>query len=456
MQKAIVFVILVFQVAWASGYARSVDEGQSADSDQQTIVPEATTSEAVAPDGTATEGIAPDLVELEASDPQAIESDDDGEWHPVETDPAPRVGQPRVLTAEQQALRDRIRRCLAHYFYNPETTSRRSPWGVMHAVVGFGVDTPLIASGKQVNAISWLCANAPCLGMQMLYGQNGQLGVRMGAGQLLCILAQSRVKIDYPLVINGRQMTVADLVRHEQDTCRAHTELTFKLIGLSYYLDPDATWKNLAGEQWDIQRILREELAQPIAGAACGGTHRLTGFSYAVCKRETSGKPMTGQWKRAQKFLDEFHEHAFKVQNADGSFSTQWFVQRSDYGNLNRKLNTTGHILEWLVYSLSEPQLTDARTVRAVEYLTNLLWQYRGYDWEIGPKGHAIHALSLYDERLFGGKLGERDVQLAQARDAANQDENPIASYSEPAFHSEDRSAVAPRNVPPRRRRRFR
>jgi hypothetical protein len=332
----------------------------------------------------------------------------------------------------------------------------------MHAVVGFGVDTPLIAGGRQVNAISWLCANAPCLGMQMLYGQDDRLGVRLGpgyqghAGQLLCILAQSRVKLDYPLVINGRQMQVADLVRHEQDTCRSGTELTFKLIGLSYYLDPDATWRNLAGEQWSIERMIAEELAQPIVGAACGGTHRLTGFSYAVCKRESSGKPMTGQWKRAQVFLDEFHEHAFKLQNPDGSFSTQWFARRSTQGNLNRRLNTTGHILEWLVYSLSEQQLTEPRVVQAVEYLTNLLWQFRGYDWEIGPKGHAIHAIALYDERLFGGKLGEREAQLARARDAAAAAGSPVVSYADSEPQWEDRAAGIPQDPRQRRRRRLR
>jgi hypothetical protein len=259
--------------------------------------------------------------------------------------------------------------------------------------------------------------------MRLLYDRNGQLALRSGPGyqghdgQFLCILAQSRVKSDYPLVVDGRRMTVADLVLYEQGNCRSGAELTFKLIGLSYYLDSDARWQNLHGESWSIERMIREELAQPIVGAACGGTHRLTGFAYAVCKREVSGKPMTGQWKRARNYLDDFHQYTFKLQNPDGSFSTQWFARRSTSGDLNRRLNTTGHILEWLVYSMTEDQLAEERTVRAVEYLTDLLWRYRHYDWEIGAKGHALHALALYDERLFGGRPGERAEQLAEHHD---------------------------------------
>ena len=68
-----------------------------------------------------------------------------------------------------------------------------------------------------------------------------------------------------------------------------------KLIGLVHYLPPDTTWKNNMGQTFDIPRLIREELKQPIVGAACGGTHRLMGFSYAVQKRKKQGLPITGQ-----------------------------------------------------------------------------------------------------------------------------------------------------------------
>nr|MBC8869596.1 hypothetical protein [Planctomycetota bacterium] len=53
------------------------------------------------------------------------------------------------LSPELTELRDRVRRCLAYYFYRPETTARRSPCGVMHTGVGFGVDKPLVTGNQQ-------------------------------------------------------------------------------------------------------------------------------------------------------------------------------------------------------------------------------------------------------------------------------------------------------------------
>ena len=67
--------------------------------------------------------------------------------------------------------------------------------------------------------------------------------------------------------------------------------------------------------------------------------------------------------------------------------------------------------------SLPDDQLSDPRLVKAAQCLTALMWNYRDRAWEIGPRGHALHALALVNERVFGGKPGERKVELAQARD---------------------------------------
>jgi hypothetical protein len=230
------------------------------------------------------------------------------------------------------------------------------------------------------------------------------------------MLAQSRVKKDFPIRVDGQEFTVADLIQHEQATCRPASELTFKLIALAHYLKSDETWKSNDGQDWSIPRLIQEELKQPINGAACGGTHRLTGFSYAVRKREQRQEPIEGQWKRAKKYIEDYHEYTFKLQNPDGSFSTEWFVTRADFGDNHRRLQTTGHITEWLAFSLSKEQLTEPRMVKSVKYLTNLMLDNRHEKWSIGPMGHALHALAIYDERVFGGQPGQRGVQLAEAR----------------------------------------
>ncbi|MDP6060293.1 MAG: hypothetical protein QGH33_15435 [Pirellulaceae bacterium] len=147
--------------------------------------------------------------------------------------------------------------------------------------------------------------------------------------------------------------------------------------------------------------------------APCGGTHRLMGLSYAVHKREKEGCAFDGQWKRAQQYIQDFHDYAFEVQNPDGSFSTEWFRARGADEDLDRRLQTTGHILEWLIFSLTVEELAQPRVTKSVRYLTELMLNDTNREWSVGPKGHALHALALYDERVFGSKPGRRSGVLA-------------------------------------------
>lgn len=325
-------------------------------------------------------------------------------------------------------LRDRIRECLAYYYQQPEDVSQRSPWGVMHSTIGYGVDTQVYVDGRKVNAIGWLCWNGDCGGLKLFYTDQGRLRLRRGPGyqghegQFLAVLAQARVRRDYDIKAYGYEFTVDDLIEYEKLTCESGGELTFKLIGLVRYLDSDARWKNRHGEEWSIQRIIREELAESVVDAACGGTHRMMGFSYAVRERQRRDEPLVGQWRRANECVGAYHDYTFKLQNADGSFSTDWFRGRGDWGGVDRKLNTTGHTLEWLVYSLPREELTDPRVVNAVEFLTDLLWENRRHTLDIGQLGHAIHALAMYDEYVFDGTPGKRAEQLAEYQS----DEPPV------------------------------
>src|SRR5438874_1774967 len=168
-------------------------------------------------------------IRREASDDQP----DDAE---TRQDSSPAAEPDIVLTPELQELRGRLRECLAYYYFRPENTAIRSPWGAMHAMIAYGVDSELIAANRRVNAIGYLCYNGVCNGQQLFYLTNGKLQARIGPGvqghpgQFLAMLAQSRVKTDFPLRVEGKDLTVADLIQYEKDNCRPKTELTFKLI----------------------------------------------------------------------------------------------------------------------------------------------------------------------------------------------------------------------------------
>lgn len=336
------------------------------------------------------------------------------EKKPDEAKPQPELSPEMIL------LREEIRETLSHYYIRPENVAARSPWACMHAMIAYGVDSNLIVNSSRVNAIGYLNYNGNCNGQQLFYTQAGKLQARIGpgvqghAGQYLAMLAQSRVKKTFPIKCDAEDFTVADLIEHEKLTCRPNTELTFKLISLTHYLRSDESWTSNDGQTWDIPRLIREELNQRIVGAACGGTHRLTGFSYAVRKREQRGEVIEGQWLRAKKFLEAYHAYTFRLQNPDGSFSTDWFAGRADNGPPSRRLETTGHMTEWLAYSLSDDELKKPEMVKTVKYLTKLLYDLRNEKSSIGPLGHGLHALALYDERVFGGEPGKRADQLAR------------------------------------------
>jgi hypothetical protein len=221
---------------------------------------------------------------------------------------------------------------------------------------------------------------------------------------------------DYPLECDGRKFTVLDLVESEKLGCRSRTELTFKLIGLSHYLPSDATWKSDDGADWSIARLIREEIAQPILRTApCGGTHRLMGLAYSIRKRQMQDLPIEGEFQRAEKYLNDYHAYAFRLQNTDGSFSTSWFEGPGSRPDVARRLQTSGHILEWLAFSLPQDQLQEPKMVRAVDYLAGILIEGQGRAWEIGPLGHALHSLRIYQRRVFPESEVGSDLVLSSA-----------------------------------------
>ncbi len=401
-------------------------------------------------DGTPSESAEPETVE---DDPPTNEEPSDEEAPSDETDSGEQPtgaanGLPKPLDVPSPPLdlatpelsprllelRAKVRRVLGYYFNRNLNTRDHNPWEMMHGVIAYGCDTKIRRGGPDgpaINGIAWLSVNGECHGVRLLtINRRGELDAQVGQyvqghpGQLMAILAQCHVPMNYPIVWNGRDLAMRDLIETEMKSCQAGTELTFKLIGLSHYLDTETTWKDHRGETWSISRLIQEEIKQPILyTAACGGTHRLMGLSYCNFKRVKEGRTIVGQFARAKKYVQDYHRYAFALQNPDGSFSTDWFKGRQNKPDVDRKLKTTGHITEWLAFSLPEDQLTDPRMVRAVDFIATILDKGRDHKWEIGPIGHGLHALRIYDRRLFK----PLDVPASEEPET-NQSPQPLAA----------------------------
>jgi hypothetical protein len=344
-----------------------------------------------------------------------------------QTDQTAAAASAPATQSELDALSEKLRRVLDLYYACKEHVDRRTPWEVMHWAIAFGTDSFMYGGPKQsqVSAIGWLGWNGRCKGQGLLYvDAQGRLGVQRGVGvqghdgQLLAIYAQSRVRTDYPLRVDGKEYTVADLIEFEKRKCEPGTELTFKLIGFAHYLPFDAEWEDEQKRTWNIEKVVREELAQPVIGAACGGTHRMTGFSYAVRKAQAAaaGKPLTGDFARAEKFVNDYHRYAWSLQNDDGSFSTDYFRNRAASSDIAKRLETTGHMLEWLAYSLPTEELKQNRTVKAANYLADILLAEPSRDWHMGALGHGLHAVAIYESRAFAQWKPSRADEVAAAK----------------------------------------
>ena len=331
-------------------------------------------------------------------------------------DVKPAAKPKRELTPAQATLRDLVREVLAAHQKDPFSLQSNSATEIMDYCLGFGCSTEVLtgdANSQRINGITSLCYNYPCAGFDMLGISGKHLAPRVGygsqerPGEFLAMLALSRVPAEYPIRLGRNSRTVADLVQAEKLGCRSGTDMSLKLIGLSFYVD-EPEWKNDLGETWSLDRIIHQELAQPVVTAPEGGLDRLMGLSFAITRREKSKQPLDGQYQRAQQFVAEFHDFAFDMQNSDGSWGPAFLATRSESRDAGTQLRSTGRILEWLVTSLPSEKLEGNRVATAVDYVARILGS-ESFHWntpalstrDIAAAGHALHALSVYDERVF-------------------------------------------------------
>jgi len=334
------------------------------------------------------------------------------------------------LSPEMVALRDRVRQVLAYHHRYALSTASNTATEVMHACLAFGCQAEVSRGGssrERLNAVTCLCWNFPCAGYEPLTLSKGHLAGRIGYGfqqrpsQLLAVLALARAPADYPARVGDDVRDIADLVEYEKLTCRADTDLSLKLIGLSFYVSEKSSWENDLGETWSLSRIVEEELDRPVLGAPYGGTLRLLGLSHAVEQLQALEQPLDGQYLRAKRFVEEFQDYAMKLQNSDGSWGPGYLARRSAGRTTTEQVDGTGRVLEWLVLSLPEERLEDPAIVKSIDLLARLLGsrQYSGglsgHETEdICSAMHAMHALMLYDDRYFKPRTPEPEPEEGQ------------------------------------------
>ncbi len=291
-------------------------------------------------------------------------------------------------------------------------------WTVFHAVLGMGPGSTILEdpkTGAKVNALEYMLSGAnqhgEINGQRFLPTAHG-LEVSMagfpqwiGQGhrdQFLAEMIQWGVPKEKKVTVLGREYKMLDFANHSRMTAslNAKQELSWTIIVIASYYGTNHSWTNELGEKLTYDDIVRYEMKEPVISAACGGTHRLFGMTWALQHHLKSGGKREGLYKDLSNHLDRYVAIAKDFQYPNGLFSTQYFGVKSDQGEDGDKLGTSGHTFEWLAQYLPERELRSEWMMNGAENLSSLFKKMQNDPVESGALYHAVHGLKIYRHRL--------------------------------------------------------
>ena len=184
------------------------------------------------------------------------------------------------------------------------------------------------------------------------------------------------------------------------------------ILVLAQHRGTGYTWTNDRGENLKFDDVVRYELDQPINSAACGGTHRLFGLTWAYHLHMEKGGKKEGVWLDVVKKIDEQAKRAKQYQNADGSFSTKYMAGPGKASDLQAKISSSGHVLEWLALALPDAELKEKWVENAADAVASMIADSADQAIESGGLYHATHGLQIYHTRRFGPVPGAPKVKI--------------------------------------------
>jgi hypothetical protein len=307
---------------------------------------------------------------------------------------------------------------------NREVAATHGFWTVFHAILGLGPDVMLVEpqTGERIKALDRICTGTGMRGLEFAPTKDGldvvtMAGTGVGQGhqdQFVAEMVEWGVPASRPVTLNGKTYTFADFF--SQSKMRAsvtkNQELSWALVIIGSIYGTDHQWTNLFAENLTYEDLVRYELNQPIDTAACGGTHRLWGLTWAYQLHHSHGGPDTGVWKDVREKLGLYKGNARKFQHADGSFSTAYVNKAEDNKELPARIASTGHVLEWLSLELSDEELREPWMQQAASALAVMILENQNNPIDGGALYHAVHGLYIYRARVFG-VAGPRGLHVA-------------------------------------------
>ena len=305
------------------------------------------------------------------------------------------------------------------------STAEHTPWQIMHGMLALREEFLIRHNGKPVSCLEWIKTGPTFENenwfektqVRVLTGRGGNNTWEMmtvGRGhpynkpyafeghinQFVAILSMSGVPLETQFNTPQGPVSMRDMLTYAKMTVNAKEEVTWTLWALSRYLPPDAEWTNANGEKWSIERLVKIETAKSLHGAPCGGTHGLFALAHARNVYLRSGKPLVGVWQEAEQKIRRYIQTARMQQNSNGTLSSNYFRGREYKQDFDKRMASSGHLLEFLMMALPSHELNAPWVRRAIEATSNDLMVNRKAEVSCSPLYHATSALSVYLDRI--------------------------------------------------------
>ncbi len=305
------------------------------------------------------------------------------------------------------------------------STAEHTPWQIMHGMLALREDFLIRHNGQPVSCLEWIKTGPTFENeswfqktqVRVLTGRGGNNAWEMmtvGRGhpynkpyafeghinQFVAILSMSGVPLETQFNTPQGPVSMRDMLTYAKMTVNEKEEVTWTLWALSRYLPPDAEWTNAQGEKWSIERLVKIEVGKSLQGAPCGGTHGLFALAHARNVYLRSGKPLVGVWQEAEQKIRRYIQTARMQQNSNGTLSSNYFRGREFKQDFDKRMASSGHLLEFLMMALPTQELNAPWVRRAIEATSNDLMANRKAFVSCSPLYHATSALSIYLDRI--------------------------------------------------------
>lgn len=297
------------------------------------------------------------------------------------------------------------------------STDQHTPWQIMSGIEGLRRDMVLKNGDKTVNALEWIQAGPMYQGEPWF--EKTEHGGRAHpyskpywfeghVNQFLSKFAACQLPLHATFGTPDGPITIQDMINHAKMVVNDKEAVSWTLLALCHYLPPDAKWTNAKGDAWSIERLVDIEVGKHVGGPTSpnGGTDGL--YALAVARNEylLTGKPLEGVWLKADEKIKKYIDLAKSQQNPDGTLSSDFFRSSKRKDDFDKRLASSGHLLQFLIHAVSDEQLKEDWIRRAVETTASDI-QVNGKEYvSCDPLFTATEALTTYLERTQGISLG--------------------------------------------------